>query len=279
MVLGTLLIIAMTAIYQSTTDTTISGVNQQSQAMMAAAEAGLELGLANGASGSFAQLGITSLSGVNLEASRVDITEERTREFSTPRLEDGEQYTFYLSDYPTLDNPYGGKFEVYYESELADCTETVLEFTMVYDQGSDDTLETAILVSDAGDQVENVGTDDIFGSAIADMEIDGHSYRCKTEIFDTELYPDVKFVLVKAYLAPTRVAFYDVTPATVGQVGGADFPPQGKTITSTARANAGVLPTVVGLSPTPVAQSGLTRTAQIFQSYPQIPVELWTTSF
>jgi hypothetical protein len=45
MVLGTLLIVAMTAIFQSSTDTQISGTNQLSQTTLSASEAGLEKGL------------------------------------------------------------------------------------------------------------------------------------------------------------------------------------------------------------------------------------------
>lgn len=290
MVMGTLLIVAMTAIFQGTTQTQIGGINQISQSTLAAAEAGLEKALQANQSGTFKELGLSNLSGINLEASTVEIREQRSETFNTAKLEQDEQYTFYLSDYspiyPYFGTPYAVDFRVYYESPAQTCEDVSLEFTVVYDEGNDGVFETSKLIADGGDLITTDNTDDVYGDALlnnpgleSDYQVppapaDGtFQYDCRTQVISTDSYPFVKFMLVQNYFSKSKIGFQTT--------GDSEFPPQGKTIKSTARArvSAEVTSAPGDPTPTPNTQSGLTRIAEIFQSYPQIPAEFWITSF
>ena len=257
MVMGTLLIVAMTAIFQSSSQTQISGINQTAQKTLAAAEAGLEVGLVSTGSGTFAELGINNLQDIDLNASAVQIAELREPDYVTPRVEEDQQYTFYLSEYPDLDSPYGGQFYVTYQSqnEAQDCTDIALEFTFIYDVGDDGTYEIAKRIADAGDNITVSGTalTDIYQAPPSGELVNDVEFNCRTSTIDTGDFENIKVMLVTTYLKATRLGFVSLT---------GNFPPQGKTITSTARAT-----------------SGLTRVAEIFQSYPQLSAELFMTSF
>lgn len=287
MVLGTLLIVAMTAIFQSSSDTQISGTNQLSQSTLAASEAGLEKGLLDGTPGTFSQLGITNLQNIDLNNSRVEIAEPRYSQFTTQRQDADNQYTFYLTDYTpataTFGAPYALIFKTYYESPNQTCNDIALEFTFVYDQNNDGTYETAKRIADAGDKLTTDNTNDLFdpvngviaandstGTVGTTGSTDTYHFQCRTVDIDISQFPNAKFVMVQNYLNGTKLGFKATNSAQI--------PAQGKIITSTARAIATNGVSISG-SPTPVPQTGLTRVTQIFQSYPQIPSEFWTTSF
>lgn len=276
MVLGTLLIVAMTAIFQSTSDTQIGGTNQMSQTTLAASEAGLEKGLLTGSSGTYADLGLTTLANIDLQNSRVEITNPRYKTFTTGRLEQDSQYTFYLSDYspppaPLFGTPYALTFKIFYESPAdaqETCKDVALELTFVYDSDNDGSYETAKRIADFGDKLTSDNTADIYGGT-GETTLNTATFQCYTAEIDTAAdFPNAKFVMIQNYFQGTKLGF-QVT-------NNADLPPQGRLITSTARAK---ISNEGNGTITPVPQSGLTRITQIFQSYPQIPAEFWTTSF
>lgn len=303
LVMGTLLIVAMTAIFQSTSSTQIGGVEQQSQVTLAAAEAAIEKALQSGESGTFADLGLTNLSGISLENSQVTINEEREYVFLTSKLEKDEQYTFYMAEYQGTYPDYFGPsytkvpFYIYYQSDNPDCSDISLEMTVIYDQTNDaitgGSYEMKKYLVDNGNLITEDNDDDIGqesgsypGVLVGVSEnLEGTTFQCRTGLFDTEVENllNAKVILVQTYFKASTLAFAvegfdDPTPEY-------QFPPQGRTVTATARAKV-VAPTitVAGLSATPTpftapSETGLTRTAQVFQSYPQIPTEFWITSF
>lgn len=296
MVMGTLLIVAMTAIFQGTTDTQISGIDQTAQRTLSAAEAGLESALLNGAEGTYEALGLTSLPGIDLRGSTVRIEEKRENLFTIPKLEPDSQYTFYLSEYnynPTngavsFGYPYGGKMAIYYTSsnDQRDCTDVALEFTIIYDTNtSDGVYQVKTLIADAGNAIapsltdkNNVTDDDIFFEAVPAGNNDlGEPYQCYTHDLDMANYPNARIMIVRSYLKSTKVGFTTrkFQPSDAGLPA---FPPQGRTITSTAR-SAGFGPSPTPGGPAVQTDTGIVRTATIFQSYPQIPAEIFVTSF
>lgn len=285
MVLGTLLIVGMTAIFQTSTQTQISGINQQSQITIAAAEAALEKALLTGSGGTFQELGLTNLAGINLDQSVVEVNELPTNHFNTRKLEKDEQYTFYLSqytpDYPYLDRQYSIGFRVFYESVSGQCDDVALAFTLVYDQNNDYVYETETFIADGGNKLDptltnpaNTTDKDLYSCIAGDPGcdpglVDGYQYQCVTDMIDTDNYESAKILLVRNYFGRTKLGFR--TDGT------SDFPPQGRSIKAIARADVAVTPQ--GASPTLPPRSGLTRVAEIFQSYPQLPADLWATSF
>ena len=149
-----------------------------------------------------------------------------------------------------------------------------LEFTFVYDQGNNGTYETSKRIADAGNKLTTSNSTDIFSAVVAANDpsgvVDGYRFQCVTSDITVSTFPNAKFVMIQNYLNGTKIGFKASNSA--------QMPPQGKIITSTARAKATNGVSISG-SPTPIPQTGLTRVTQIFQSYPQIPSEFWTTSF
>ncbi|MFW5703517.1 MAG: hypothetical protein ACOCXQ_01660 [Patescibacteria group bacterium] len=300
MVMGTLMIVAMTAIFQSTSETQISGSNQSAQRTLSAAEAGLEVALLNPElvtqSTTFEELGLSTLAGISLTESRVNVEEKRQSSFTIPKLSENEQYTFYLSEYSydtdtgtaSWENPYGGEFLLYYTSNNTEtntvCEDISLELSLIYDVNTlDDEYQVKTFIADAGDQIDNTGDetvpatttdDDLYiipsylDGDVGQPEVEGVGYNCLTHSLDTRDYPNPRVLLIKALLSDTSVALQ-----TQLSGGGLDntltFPPQGRTITSTARSA-----TDDGATAT-----GVTKTAVIFQSFPQLSEEMFTTSF
>ena len=303
LVLGTLLIVAMTAIFQSTTSTQIGSIEQQSQVTLAAAEAAIEKALQSGQEGSFKDLGLNSLTGISLENSQVEITEERPYIFHTPKLDKDEQYTFYLAEYTgSYPNYFGDSFALkaymFYESGNLECTDIAMEVTVLYDAGGagdvgDGEYEMEKYLIDPGDQITTDNSKDLgdvsgespyIGAEVGtNYPLEGKVYNCRTALFDTEMLPNMKMMFVQTFFRGTKIAF-----AVEGYEAALDtdpisaptnrFPSQGRLVTATARANISANVTAES-GPTPTPITGLTRTAQIFQSYPQIPAEFWVTSF
>lgn len=303
MVMGTLVIVAMTAIFQSTNQVQITGSAQNSQRALSAAESALEAALLNpsavGTPVSFADLGLTSLSGIDLENSTVRMEEKRDSVFTIQNLDPDSQYTFYLSEYTysggavTWGFPYGGRFSMVYTSDQTTpeliCTDTAIEFILIYDVNpADSALQVKTLIADAGNQIDEDATDpnivtddDIFyesfpeGGATEPPVVEEQAYECETHALDTRDYPNPRVLLIRPYFAPTKIALRTELPANSTNY--PLFPPQGRTFTAVARTSAGVTPTT---QPGQTVQpAGVTRTAVLFQSYPQMTTEMFTTSF
>lgn len=305
MVMGTLVIVAMTAIFQSTNQVQITGASQNSQRALSAAESALEAALLNpsavGSPVSFADLGLNSLAGIDLENSTVRMEEKRESSFTIQKLDADNQYTFYLSEYAynnetssvTWGFPYGGRFRILYSSEETTeelvCSDIALEFTLIYDVNTgDDDLQVKTFIADAGDQIDTDATDpsvitddDIYYQGYSEEGeidpplVDDQAYECETHALDTRDFPNPRVLMIRPYFAPTKIALQ-----TEIQAGGTTyplFPPQGRTFTAIARTSAAITPTT---EPGQTVQpAGVTRTAVLFQSFPQMTSELFTTSF
>lgn len=313
MIMGTVLVLAMMAIFQSTSETQLSGATQESQRVMSAAEAALEKAflnpdLAEGGA-SFADLGLTSLSGIDLEQSSVRVETRREQEIIVPKLDDQQIHTVYMSDYMpgepeaqdgTFGAPYGGRFQVWYTSNQTGetvCNDMALEFIIVYDyeMDTDDFYEVKTLIADAGDSIDstltdpmNFDDDDIFYDKLTDDKEEGWGvlsndsdvqYQCQTHFIDTEYYPNIRMILVKAHFESTRVAF--VTGNRDGAPLGEElpyFPPQGRTFVAIARGGSFEPTLTPGAGEELSSVGGIQREVVIFQSYPQLMSELFTTT-
>lgn len=300
LVLGTLLVVAMTAMFQTSTNTQISGIEQQSQITLAAAEAAIEKALQTGQDGTFAELGLTNLTNISLENSRVVITQERPYIYTTPNIPKDGQYTMYLAEYTGsypnyFGDSYQSPFYIFYQSKTPECNDVSMELTVLYDAGGvgnigDGNYEMKKFIIDPGNKITTDNSLDLGEPASAtyagatvgtpEYTLDGNKYSCRSAKFNTSELPNVKMVLAQVYFSSTRLAFavdgYENLPDAQPLY---DFPPQGRLVTATARAKISTDITPVGGGSTPTSVPGLTRTAQIFQSYPQIPAEFWITSF
>jgi len=242
MLLATVLTVVMSITFTSVTETQITKLEEESQKALSAAEAAIDAVLEKG-SGSVAIGTDLNISGFSGEAT-IDETTSNTV-FITPLIQKDEQYTFYLSDYKdAYANPYNGNLTLYYGDQSSNCDNIALEITLVYE----DDYQMKKWVADTnkllGSTVSNIG---LPGSAFNNV-----NFKCKTSAINIGTYSKAKVMIIRSLFSPTKIGFG----------GSVKIPVQGKTIVSTAK-----------------SVSGVTKTIQLFQSYPQIPTEFFVTSF
>jgi len=243
MLLATVLTVALTATYQSVTETQLSKLEEENQKALAAAEAGIEKALQSKQEGSFTSLGLSNLSGIDTSQSSVEISDQRSTTFVTPLLQKDEQYTFYLADYLNFnfDSYWDGQINIYFNTESA-CPS--LELTQIKNDNSlvRNIVDPCGQITDPNNlRLETTPGPHSFGGF-------NFNYKLSSNLFIS----NTKLLIVRVLFAPTRIGFQ----------GTKNFPLQGSTIISTAK-----------------TQAGVEKKVQLFQSYPQIPSEFFVTSF
>ena len=246
MLIAVVLTVVLTVTFTSRTETQLTKLEEENQKALAAAEAGIEAALKAGAS-------IADFSGLNVPegfSGSATVTPATGTEFVSPFLPAGQQYTFYLSDYPGYANPFTGALRVHYGTASGqDCNAIALEITIVSGTASPYTFTRYI--ADTGNKLTSNQNDvGVAGSPI----VAGQDFSCRT----SNITPPAnsRFMLVRTISAGTKVGFSSQgNPAP-------SFNSQGKYIDSEAE------------SPT-----GVTKIVQLFQSNPQIPADFFVTSF
>lgn len=246
------LTIVMSVSFKSITESQITKLEEESQKALAAAEAGVEAALKSSLTGvqSFDALGIPSL--VGIQTGNVTIESVQQTTFVTPIVVADDAYTFYMADYNTetgaFGSSYGGTLGVYYGQQNGDCGGIALELTFI--SGASPYTTTRYL-ADIGSLVSVASSSDKVGSARGSAKtIENEQFWC--EIPAISKPANAKLLLIRAIGKDTRIGFE----------GGANLNLQGKTITSEAQSTAGVK-----------------KKIYFFQSYPQIPSNLYTTTF
>ena len=261
MLLATVITVVTTVSFKSTTDTQLTKLEQESQKTLAAAEAGIEKAVGTSLNNntylySDNSVNLNNLSGIALDKSQVTVSTQQGTEFSSPTIQNGQEYTFYLSDYDTatgaLSNPYTGNITLYYGSEYtssAGCSNIALELTMVINNAGVYSLKRYIAdVSGKFGAAAQTDPNNLAQTGIT--TVDGVKYYCKTSV----ITPPANTVLLIA-----RSLFDKTKVAIQGTVA---LRPQGKIITSEAQ-----------------SLSGIVKKVELFQSLPQIPAEFFVTSF
>lgn len=246
MLLATALTVVLAVSFRSTTDTQTAKLEEESQKALAGAEAGIEETLRTGA-------GLADFSGLNVPSgftgsASVDTT--AGSKFLTPLLQQDEQYTLYVSDYPGFANPSSASMTFYFGPPSGtDCnsrTAPALEITAI--SGAGNTVARKLI--EPCSSGKTIGTTDITTTTGGSLQNVSFGYTT------TALYTppaNTKVVVIRALFTSTIVGV---------DTGLGTLKPQGKTITSEAR------------SPT-----GVTKRVQLFQSLPQIPADFFVTSF
>ena len=241
MLLATALTLALTASYQSITETQLTKLEEENQKALAAAEAGIEKALQSKQEGSFISLGLSNLSGIDTSQSSVEISDQGSTTFITPLLQKDEQYTFYLADYdyPNFNSYWTGSLNIYLMTETL-CPS--LELTQIKNDNS--------LVRNIVDPCNQITSNNLKLETTSGEPLGGVNFTYK--LSSNLSISDTKLLIVRVLFAPTKIGFQ----------GSTNFPLQGSTIISTAK-----------------TQSGVEKKVQLFQSYPQIPAEFFVTSF
>lgn len=248
MLMAVLMTVVFSASFVSRTDTQISKLEEENQKALAAAETGIEAALKSGTITDLSTLGVPA--GFTGEAT---IQTSASPSFISPVIKKNGQYTFYLSTPGgTIDNPDFSKLTSdYNDNPLVICSSSK-SFAM-----------SIALLKSNGNIERFVINPDLNTPIITNGEAANNRGNCPTgqnweywERLSSNKIGTNNLLLFVKLVGPSGPS------AKVGINGYVNLPLQGKTIVSKAK------------SPT-----GVTKTVQLFQSYPQIPAEFFTTTF
>jgi len=240
MLLATVITVVMTIAFNSTTETQVIKLEEDSQKALAAAEAGIDAVIKQSVSSSVQinSLGQFNSQGITGEAQVATVSKPT---FVSPLLQKDEQYMFYLSDYPTFANPpqLGDLLNLFFVSEVGQCPSIeILIVTNTYAQ-------ERYAFNTCASTITNAST-----ATNSTTEIENISFAWMVQLPITNGI----VMFTKIYGARTKLGFKFDT--------GSALPAQGKLIESEARTTSGVV-----------------KRVQLFQSFPQIPSNFFMTSF
>lgn len=239
MLVSTILSVIVASSFRSTTETQLTKLEEESQKAFAAAEAGIEVALKEG---SIAD--INTLSGFEGYSGSAIVEDLMPKTFTTPFLQKDEQYTLYLStpaDAP--DNPNFTQLgEPYFNGDLTLCFNgsTAIEITMI---NADHSINRFIINPSSASFV--LGSDTIIAKSGCPLSNFSYSHTFSS-------ISNTKLLIARVVNGATKLGFSAST----------SLPYQGRVVSSKATTPAGVKKEIV-----------------LFQSYPQIPLEFFVTSF
>ena len=259
LMISIILAIVSATSYRLTTETQTTKAQEDSVRALAAADAGIEVGLqrANNLPAqtyTFADLNL-SLGGVDAVRSRVLIT-DTSRNFASPVIPKDGQFTFYVKDYndPAAPN-YANNISIHFRSESGSAcnaprTQPAYELTYIY--GPTGNLVRRMLVEPcpAGNQAISGSSFTTYNTGT--YTVDGVTFQHQIIINPaTSGMADMRIIILRPVFGSARFGFT-----------GTNLEPQGKLIRSEA-----------------YTTSGPSKIVTIFQSLPQIPAEFFVTTF
>lgn len=248
MLLALTMTIVLSVTFTSKTETQITKLEEESQKALAAAEAGIEAALKSG-DVTIGEGGILQGSGFTGEAK---VTTDVGDQFVTPLLQKDEQYTFYLSDYPALGNPYTGDLTVSYGSGGTACNTIALEFSLIYDDPGATGYQIKRFIADLGN---TFSSDTGEKGSVTGTKIREVNFNCSAPLGAISAFPNAKVLIVRVFSGATRLGFSSGNQNVF-------LKPQGKFVNSQA-----------------TSQTGASKKVELFQSYPQIPADFFVTGF
>lgn len=241
MLLATVITVVMTITFNSTSETKVAKLEEDSQKALAAAQAGIEAALQQGTTVPIASLGQFNEQGITGNAQVISVTQPY---FISPLLQKDEQYTFYLANYPALSPAWSGALNISFVSEGGQCPS--IEVTVISNTGA---FQRYAYNSCAPQWITNVDSNATIQTPIT---LDSTSFEWRTR--DPISITDGLILFVKVIGGRTKLGIQNVLPD--------NLPSQGKTVESEAR-----------------TASGVVKKIQLFQSFPQVPSTFTTTSF
>jgi hypothetical protein len=244
--MATVVTVVFTMSFASRTNTQTTKLEEENQKALAAAEASIQVALKKKQGNSLGSGELTSISNYSGGATFNSATASTT--FASPSVEKDGEYTFYLGAYTAGTPPVFG----------ASAAEDVR--VCFGSSGNQPALDIAVIKANAPkirryavdplNRISNVTT----GTAGCAGNPTGVTYSYSYTIPGTELGTDARLMVIKPLYASTQLLFIRATGSTT-------FPSQGTIIQSTATSST----------------SGVTKKIQLFQSYPQIPIEFFST--
>jgi len=241
MLLATLMTVVLSVSFQSITETQVSKLEEENQKALAAAEAALEAALKQGAGTVI--IGEGALSSLTDFTGSASVETATSNQFTTSSIIKDGSYTFYLENYDPVTKTFSG--ESLGTEDITVCFQSgttipALEITLVKDSG------VKKYVVDPDSRISNAEA----GTPPSVNCPSGYVYSIDLHLAD--IGTDTKLIEARVLYASTKVFITRTT----------DLPLQGKTITSQAQ-----------------SATGVSKKITLFQSYPQIPSEFFSTSF
>ncbi len=236
MLLATMMTVLMSVTFQSSTETQVTKLEEESQKALAAAEAAIEASLKSGTTSIIGAGSLSSFTGSGFTGGAT-VGTITSNTFTSPTVVKNGAYTFYMGDYnltdKTIGSSIGQDISVCFDSSS---TNPAIEITLLK------TNSVKKYVVDSNGRIANT------------LPSSGNcgSFEYSYKISAADIGSDSKLIVVRLLYASSKLFFSRND----------DFPLQGKTITSEAKSTTGVSKKVV-----------------LFQSYPQIPAEFFTTTF
>lgn len=264
LIIALVLTVIAASSYQLTVQTEGSKLQEESVRALAAADAGIEVGLkianTERAPQSYSYndpLVNISLPGIDPTKSQILVTTTSQTSFSSPLVLKDDQYTFYTNDFPTFTNPvsFGGLLRIHFGSEgSGDCnaprSRPALEMTIIY--GSNNDMQRRIIEPCTTGQT--VSSSSSYPVSLVPTTFESITYQYQiANINMLGEFPDAKMIIIRPLFANTRLFF---------SAQSSSFPSQGKRIEARA-----------------FSISGPSKIVTIFQSLPQIPADFFVTSF
>lgn len=258
MLMATAITVVLAIVFNVSVDTRMAKLEEESQKALAAAQGALEEAVRTKADVSAANFSDLNLGeGITGKAS---VVEETGTSFVTPLMKKDEAYTFYLADYFAETGTYGanrynGTATLLYGTESADpdeCNKASFEITILYGSGNNQIKR--MIVDNSG--AFNGANNDIF-SGNNQEKLGDVTFHCATSAIDfsgTFTSPLIMYVRVLSADTPDYSTY-------IGLKGSGMLKSQGIRYESEANTSTGV-----------------TKKVQLFQSYPQIPADFFTTT-
>ena len=244
MLLATVMTIVLSVSFKSVTDTQVTKLEEESQKALAAAESAIEVALKDNATATIGSGSLTSITGFSGSATIESLAETT---FITSTIPKDGSYTFYLGEYhldtKAIDAPLNSQ-------NITVCftgtTKPAIEITLIKTSGV-----KKYVVDPDHDQSGRIV------NALASSSCTPNSnYSFSTTIPSADIDANSKFLLVRVLYASTKLLFHGDSDL--------DLPVQGRTVSSQATSS---------------TSTGVSKKVVLFQSYPQIPAEFFTTAF
>ncbi len=206
MLLATAITVVLSLSFKSTTEIQTAKLEEEAQKALAAAEAGIERALREGA--------------VSFDLGNIAVTSSEqtvsSTSFVTPLLYKDEQYSFYLADYPGLTTNYWwGNLTVYLGSETICPAVAAVELTFVK---SDNSLERFLI-----DPCDLISSDESEIGTTEGGSLEGVNFAHKTS--SAISVANMKLLVIRSLFTATKI----------GIQGSTNLPKQGKVIVSEAK--------------------------------------------
>ena len=248
MLLATVMTVVLSISFKSVTETQITKLEEESQKALAAAESAIDVALkensVNSAITTFT-LGNGSLSSITGFSGDAKIDSTTSKTFTTPNIAKDGSYTFYLGNYNLTTKTIG--------------VSSAEDITLCFQSGTPNPAIEVTLIKTGG--VEKYVIDDPFLSRIngatgaSTIPPCSNGYAFSTVIPGIQIDTDGQFLLVRVLYASTKLFFSRSL---------SDLPLQGRTVSSQATSS---------------TSTGVSKKVVLFQSYPQIPADFFTTAF